>query len=84
MTIKEMSEVMLKASDTDSKIQWRPTNWNGKWIDGESLNIEFRVAPQPRKPREWWIHPTNAIFDCAYKDANMLSTTLVHVREVIE
>ncbi len=51
---------------------------NAHWNFAE---FDYRVSPEPRKPRHWWIRESADLFDCAYKEPK---SSMVHVIEVIE
>ncbi len=54
-------------------------------IENPSWNFnkyDYRVAPEPRKPREWWIEPLK--YGLCRMSEEASTCALWHVREVIE
>lgn len=46
---------------------------------------EYRIKPQPRKPREWWMNPYNYVCYGSRREAFLTSGKTgdpIHVREV--
>ncbi len=85
MSNAEIVKVVLSHSE-GKKIQFKNHQWD-KWDDCDpqpAWNFEqsdYRVAPEPRKPREWKI-PITANGGVAYLTTEPI--TIVRVREVID
>ncbi len=85
MTDDEILEV-VQAHKDGKRIEvyegasWKICAFQPPWNFGM---FDYRVAPEPRKPREWWIcpNPKHEGFDFAYSSGNY---PLIRVREVIE
>ncbi len=65
-----------------------PTTLNSGWFNAEPFwdfaAYNYRVAPEPRKPREWWIDLRvgyGMVFDCPESGR---PDARIHVREIIE
>jgi hypothetical protein len=64
--------------------KWSSVNWPPVW---NFEKAEYRVAPEPRKPREWWVcnapHGNWSVVehDCPHK---CCATQHIKVREIIE
>ena len=89
MSDDEILEV-VQAHKEGKQIQWKTANEvpNLSWMDGAPLpwdfnKYQYRVAPEPRKPREW-------ILPSSTPDMKGRPMSLdkydgyIHVREVIE
>lgn len=69
---------------------------HGDWFDwpnviapyGDFIHSNWRVKPEPRKPREWWVHvKTGEIRSCLSNDgiySHSLQDETIRVREVLE
>jgi hypothetical protein len=97
MKLQEMIDV-LEAAKKGKRIQYR-SKWDETegWLDCgcdheaafNFISCNYRVAPEPSKPREWWVYPIregDEIYPpvhgvCVNKPVNL---AYVKVREVIE
>ncbi len=64
---------------------WEPLTESWNW--GDFRDREYRVAPEPRKPREWWIElRCDGSFIQMFTHSAQLTRggELVHVQEIIE
>lgn len=99
MSIQEMIDVLVAAREGKT-IQWShrsgPIEWHDILSDLQVIQWNFpyynyRIKPEPPKPREWWvnvypadsvyIHSTKADADCA-ADKDRLAC--IRVREILE
>ena len=71
--------------------QWYQNGIDDKWVDlsiGVDWNFkdtEYRVAPEPRKPREWSVHVvTDGAMITSFPVHEPLVKETIRVREVIE
>lgn len=99
MTDDEIIEV-VRAHKEGKKVQfkYKPTEDSDyEWFDVDHTRIwffdkyDYRVALEPRKPREWWIIPNpNYYVDVASRTKddgrfhNYTQSEAIHVREVLE
>jgi hypothetical protein len=80
---KEGKKIQIRWKDTD--VSWIAMSHDPNW---DFVNVDYRVAPEPRKPREWYAEiPTDGysvgqIF--TYSRQLTKGGELVRVREVIE
>lgn len=95
---------VMQAAQTDKPIQCKSIGPYGNmpnWEDGKDwawdwANYDYRIAPEPRKPRDFWIacysaHGLDTFVGHAFSEKNppQLSSgstyySVIHVREVIE
>ena len=91
MTIPEMIDV-LSAYMEGKKIEVRPVVSPHYWSRSATTPIwnfadyDYRVAPEPRKPREWWVYIDNGeIKSCLTREFNVsIPARAIKVREVLE
>lgn len=72
-----------KAVEWKLKIQ-RGDVWRDSKKEDEPWNFvvaDYRIKPEPTKPREWWIYPVYGDSDCAIETSP--TAGFVHVREVL-
>lgn len=88
MTDTEIVQV-VEARRDGSRIQFRRRyHENGPWEDTDSkpqwdfIRFDYRVKPEPPKPREWWIYPVDGNLSCSIEGSP--TAGFVHVREVME
>jgi hypothetical protein len=80
---------VVQAYKEGKKIQVCSPIEGAKWHDCERPmwafdNLDYRVAPEPRKPREWSVHVvTDGVITSFPLHENMIQET-VRVREVLE
>ncbi len=75
---KEGKEIQVNSNGT-----WRSVMGHPVWNFPEH---EYRVAPEPRKPREWWLNDQNLLFADEHTARSLSTNTYydpIHVREVI-
>lgn len=81
MSIDELIEVLKSAKDGNETQMLIDGEWKtfdvSEWVRNFT---PFRVAPEPRKPREWWIFIGNEWQPPMDKPIN---PNWIHVREVI-
>ena len=93
MTNQEIIEILV-AHSNGKQIQIRKMGTqqgfrDGKWYDVENprWNFEdndYRVAPEPPKPREWWLDQSGIALRVWNENEKFRPSNLIHVREVIE
>lgn len=97
MTLGELAAVLLEAEKTGRPIQVNSLSNppDGGWIDWDgrrfNLTMAYRVKPDPRKPREWWVNVYDHCRPCVHAtrldadvNAGFTRTECVHVREVLD
>lgn len=81
---------VMQAALEGKKIEYRNAGSDNPWCHypNEPLvwnwpHVEYRIAPEPRKPREWyvWINQSGEIFPCRGTTGSL---PVIRVREVIE
>lgn len=87
MTYDEMIAVIQACKDGRT-VQFRSHREIAKddWLDVPEPTFQFnaldyRVKPEPPKPREWWIYPVEGRDACAIETCP--APAFVHVREVL-
>lgn len=93
MTDEQILEV-VSAHKEGKEIEWRDRRhavceWHnlrrstsGGWFGWDFQNLEYRVVPEPRKPREWIVvEGHDALW---FPRACVGQLNPIHVREVIE
>ena len=100
MSDDEIIEVVQARRD-GKRIQAQTKNITNNWTDVTSApswnfnDVDFRIAPEPRKPRDWLIHiPKKPINECVKVDIfpgsenhsrlPVYESECIRVREVIE
>ena len=89
MTIDEKIDLMTAFRD-GAATQFRSRRRAGEpWVDCESPewnfeDFEYRIRPEPRKPREFWISEFSGRAYAAPFDLEHPGNLAVHVREVLE
>ena len=86
--------IAVVAAHRDGKaIEWRNIRSNSEWRDLVDIpawsfnNTEYRIKPEPPKPREWWIErmpdgETN-LWTCPRSAVIGRAQEIIHVREVL-
>jgi hypothetical protein len=94
MTNDEIIEV-IRAYQAGKKIQWREDctdEWKdlrqtttAGWFGWDFRRIEYRVAPEPRRPRECEIYFRNGSPEVRnFKGDYQMNGTSIYMREVLE
>lgn len=90
MTRERLAELwpVMEAFRDGKAIQARAGSSEEKdWLDvvepGWAPHVDYRIKPEPPKPREWWLLPGTAYCSMSVVDYKPVGPMAIHVREVL-